>query len=178
MTNPTEQDARSAYTAGLRQLADILDAHPEVPLPYDGSSPDYGRITFMFLNADNPRAEMAAARRALGVRIEKSDRSDDKYFDLRGNLAGLYFSMSAFRNDVCERVVTGTREVEVEEADPAAVAALPKVKRTVQIEDVEWRCTPLLASADEQCKCGFRAPELGPHPSCPIHGESEAVTAR
>lgn len=21
-----------------------------------------------------------------------------------------------------------------------------------------------------QCKCGFRAPELGPHPDCPTHG--------
>lgn len=179
MTNPTEQDTRAAYTAGLRRLAEIIDTHPELPLPYEGSSSDYGRMTFHFLSAEDPRAELAAARRALGVPLEKK-ASDDKYFDLRGSLAGLYFTMTAFRKDVCERVVLATREVEVEEPDPLAVAALPKVKRTVKVEDVEWRCTPLLAPGeqdDERCKCGFRAPELGPHPSCPVHGEPEAVTA-
>ena len=168
-------NARSAYTAGLRQLADILDAHPEVPLPYQGQGPDYARISFHFLSAENPRAEMAATRRALGVPTDK-DGDRGEYFDLHGNLAGLYFTLTAFRKDVCERVVVATRDVEIEEADPLAVAALPKVKRTVTVEDVEWRCTPILA-ADEQCKCGFRAPELGPHPLCPVHGEPEAVTS-
>lgn len=28
-------------------------------------------------------------------------------------------------------------------------------------------------TANDRCKCGFRAPELGPHPACPVH----AVTA-
>ena len=139
-------NARSAYTAGLRQLADILDAHPEVPLPYEGHSPEYGRMSFHFLSAENPRSEMAAARRALGVPMEKTARDDNQYFDLKGNLNGLYFTMTAFRKDVCERVVVATREVEVEEADPAAVAALPKVKRTVKVEDVRWECSPILAS--------------------------------
>lgn len=134
---------RAAYTAGLRQLADILDNYPEVPLPVDGSSPNYLRIGFHFLSAEDPRTEMAAARRALGVPMEKSARTDD-YFDLKGNLHGLYFSMTAFREDVCERVVVATREVEVSEPDAAAVAALPKVTRTVKVEDVRWKCTPLL----------------------------------
>lgn len=181
MTNPTEQDRRAAYTAGLRQLADILDAHPEVPLPYEGTGKSLGkRISFYYLGDKDPRAALAAARRAFGVPMEKND-SIDSSFSLTGSLAGLHFALTAEREAVCERVVVGTREVEVEEADPAAVAALPKVKRTVTVEDVEWRCTPLLAADetpdDEQCKCGFRAPELGPHPACPIHGEPEAVTA-
>ena len=161
MTNPTEQDRRAAYTAGLRQLADILDAHPEVPLPYEGTGKSLGkRISFYYLGDKDPRAALAAARRAFGVPMEKND-SIDSSFSLTGSLAGLHFALTAEREAVCERVVVGTREVEV--------------------EDVEWRCTPLLAADetpdDEQCKCGFRAPELGPHPACPIHGEPEAVTA-
>jgi hypothetical protein len=28
-----------------------------------------------------------------------------------------------------------------------------------------------LAEPPGDCKCGFRAPELGPHPACPQHGE-------
>ncbi|MGH3379523.1 MAG: hypothetical protein ACRDP6_32790 [Actinoallomurus sp.] len=147
MTNPNEADRRAAYTAGLRRLADIIDNHPEVPLPVDGSDPKYLRMSFHFLSEDDPRAAMAATRRALGVPMEKDD-SVSNYFSLKGNLAGLYFTLTAFRKDVCERVVVATREVEVEEADPAAVAALPKVKRTEVIEDVEWRCTPLLAAGE------------------------------
>lgn len=146
--NGPERDQREAYTAGLRQLADILDNHPEVPLPYQGSGPDAARMTFHFLCTDDPRSEMAATRRALGVPMDKNgDR--DEYFDLKGNLHGLYFTLTAFRKDVCERVVIGRRKVEVTEPDPGAVAALPKVTRSVTVEDVEWRCSPLLAPADD-----------------------------
>ncbi|MBP2704474.1 hypothetical protein JOL79_11675 [Microbispora sp. RL4-1S] len=140
-------DPRHEYIRGLRALADALENHPELPLPYQGSHPNYGRLSFHFLSSENPRAEMAAARRALGVPLEKDARDGDTYLDLKGNLHGLYFLLTAFRKDVCERVVTGTREVEIEEPDPAAVASLPKVKTTVTIEDVEWVCHPILAGA-------------------------------
>jgi hypothetical protein len=141
---------RSAYTAGLRQLADILDDHPEVPLPYDGSQPNAGRITFHFLHlGEQAPAEIAAVRRALGVPLEKNAR-DDTYFDLHGNLRGLYFTLAAFREDVCRRVVIGKREVEVEEPDPEALAALPVVKVTKTVEDVRWECAPLLAAAESE----------------------------
>jgi hypothetical protein len=148
MTNPTEQDARAAYTAGLRQLADILDAHPELPLPFEGSARSLlQRITFFYLSDKDPRAALATARRAFGVPMDKND-SIPNTFSLTGSLAGLHFSLTANRNDVCERVVTGTREVEVTEPDPDAVAALPKVTRTEVVEEVEWRCTPLLAAGE------------------------------
>jgi len=138
-------DDRAEYVRGLRALADVLEQHPEVPLPYQGSSPFYGRLSFSdFLTSEDPRADMAAARRALGVSMEKVDRGE--YFDLHGNLHGLYFTLVAFRKDVCERVVTGTREVVVEEPDPVALAALPRVKRVEVVEDVEWQCHPILAS--------------------------------
>lgn len=148
MTNSTEQDRRAAYTAGLRQLADILDNHPEVPLPYEGSLRDAGRFSFHFLHlGEEARTEMASVRRALGVPLEKTI-SHDKYFDLKGNLHGLYFTLTAFRKDVCQRVVVATREVEVTEPDPKAVAALPTVTRKVEIEDVEWVCSPILAAGE------------------------------
>lgn len=136
---------RAAYTAGLRALADILDAHPELPLPFEGTGPGCNAFSFHFLSTADPRAEMAAARRALGVAVEKnSSEADATYYRLSGKLHGLHFELSAFRKDVCERVVVATREIEVEEPDPAAVAALPKVKRTEVIEDVKWKCHPIL----------------------------------
>lgn len=135
--------ARSAYTAGLRQLADILDAHPEVPLPYEGAAIP---ISFYFLSGDDPKTTLAAAARAMPCRLDKEAISAGgaDYFDLNGKLAGLRIKMTAFRKDVCERVVVATREEIVEEPDPEAVAALPKVTRTVKVEDVRWECTPLL----------------------------------
>jgi hypothetical protein len=113
-----------------------LEQHPELPLPYLGRGGPYcPDLTFSdFLSSEDPRADMAAARRALGVGVEKGD--EGQYFNLKGNLHGLYFTLTAFRKDVCERVVTGRRELVVEEPDPAAVAALPKVARAVVVEDI------------------------------------------
>jgi hypothetical protein len=51
------------------------------------------------------------------------------------------------RNEVCEKVVTGTREVTKEVPDPEALAAVPKVTVTETVEDVEWRCHPILDAA-------------------------------
>jgi len=97
-----KQAKRDAHTDGLRQIADFLDMHPEVPRPYHLLDGKY----YIYLHGDDHRAQ------------------------------------------VCERVVVGTREVEVEEADPAAVAALPKVKHVKVIEDVEWVCSPALLADD------------------------------
>lgn len=134
----TEQDPeRAAYTAGLRQLADALDAHPEIPLPYDGHD---GPITIQFLFGADPRAEMAAAVRALPCAWRK-DARDDQYFDLNGNLAGLKLHLVAFRDEVCTRRVTGTEEREVEEIVTPAV--IRKVTKPVEV--VEWTCEPILA---------------------------------
>jgi hypothetical protein len=143
-----DQTKRAEYVKGLRALADILEQHPELRLPYEGDSPDIGkRITFHFLSSDDPRSEIAAARRALGVPLEKEGDSDS-YFYFNGNLHGLYFNLVAFRNEVCERVVVGTREVEIEEPDPELLAQVPTVKRTETVEDVEWQCHPILAEAE------------------------------
>jgi hypothetical protein len=32
--------------------------------------------------------------------------------------------------------------------------------------------TPDALPDEPRCRCGFRAPELGPHPMCPIHGRT------
>lgn len=138
---PSPEQKRADYIAGLRLLADALERSPEVPLPYEGASTD---MTFHFLSGDDPKAAMAACARPLPTSFTKN--ADGKYFDLHGKLAGLRVNLTAFREEVCERIVTGTRQVEVEEPDPEALAAVPKVTKTVTVEDVEWRCHPILAA--------------------------------
>lgn len=139
-----EANARREYNDGLRQLADFLDAHPEVPLPYMGS---YQTGTFqptmsIILIGDDQKEILADIARAMGTAAKRVD--DDRF----RQFGGIALSVSASREQVCERVVVGTHEEIVEEPDAEALAAVPTRKVTKVVEDVEWKCTPLLAAAD------------------------------
>lgn len=134
---------RQAYVDGLRALAAVLEEHPEVPLPWDGTGSE---ITCHFLHGDGPRAAMAAAARAIPCAWSKDVRDDD-YFDLHGQLAGLKIKLTAFRDAVCTRVVTGVSTVTEEVQDPDALAAVPKVTVTREVEEITWDCGSLLAPA-------------------------------
>ncbi|MEU8271589.1 hypothetical protein AB0B89_31065 [Sphaerisporangium sp. NPDC049002] len=135
---------RAEYIKGLRALADILENHPDLPLPYDGRG---GAIDFIELGEEDRRGAAVFARVMPGT-VRKEPR--DTYLDLVADVHGVKVKWIAMRSNVCERVVTGTREVEIEEPDPQALAAVPKVKRTVTVEDVEWQCGSLLATADAE----------------------------
>ena len=128
---------RSEYTAGLRALADMLDTHPDLELPYTGGP--HSTMNVLPLRV-NQRAQMAAWARALPGRVDKAPRGDD-YFDLTGMIRGITVCVIADRDEVCERVVTGTREVEREEV------VTPATTRTITAteETVEWRCAPVLS---------------------------------
>lgn len=139
---------RASYIDGLRALADVLEGHPEVPLPHDGHA-DRG-LCIMFLSGDDPRAALAAAARAIPCswRKDASDAAGDypAYFDMYGSLHGLKLHLTAYREAVCTRVVTGTEDREVEEV------VTPAVTRTVTkpVEVVQWVCAPVLAPAAQE----------------------------
>lgn len=131
-------DPRAEYIAGLRVLADLLDANPDLRIPYDGQA----QAPLMVMPHGDERAALAQWARALPGRKEKQTR--DGYFDLIGSLRGLYIKVICHRDEVCEKVVTGTREVTEEVADPELLAAVPKVTVTKTVEDVSWVCRPIL----------------------------------
>jgi hypothetical protein len=140
ITIPSKADPRAGYVQGLRALADILEQHPEVPLPFTGTGTD---LTFHFLHGDNPRAELVTAVRAFpGV---KDKKVWDNYYDVSLTLHGLKVSMTAFRDVVCTRVVTGTETVTREVPDADALASVPTTTITETVETVEWICEPLTA---------------------------------
>jgi hypothetical protein len=143
------QERRASFVAGLRAYADALEANPEtLPLPYHGIDTE---IVMYFLDAADPRAEMAAAVRALPCNFTKSvmesSLNPGGTLRLSGKLHGLGVELVAYRNAVCERVVTGTREVTKTVKDPEALAAVPEIEVTETVEDVEWRCGSILAPA-------------------------------
>ncbi|GAA1707667.1 hypothetical protein GCM10009765_66430 [Fodinicola feengrottensis] len=131
---------RSEYTAGLRALADLLDKHPEVPLPYSGRSAFGGHLTWILAGDTDQRNVLADIARALPGPVHKVVRG--VAFDLKGALHGLHVLVIADRAEVCTRRVVGIREVTKEIPDPAA----PTVTVTESVEDVVWDCHPLLSN--------------------------------
>jgi hypothetical protein len=139
-------NTRQAYIDGLHQIADFLAEHPEVKLPHLNGFVDgeYGPVLNIYLTTPGQQREpLAEIARAMG-NVKKV--ADDRLgrFEVWRQFAGIKLVASADRAEVCERVVTGTREVTREVPDPEALAAVPVVSVTEVVEDVEWVCTPLL----------------------------------
>lgn len=128
-------ETRAAAISGLRKLADLLEAHPELPLPYHG----FGVPAKIYMLGSD-RSAFVDAVRALPGKADK--RVDNDTYRVSVKLHGLEVEVVAYRDDVCERVVTGTREVTKTIPDPNVV--VPVVEVTEVVEDVEWVCSPLL----------------------------------
>ena len=146
-TTTTSTDPRADYIAGLRALADLLESTEELPLPNTDTV-----YWYLFgsanLTLEEQKTEALRIVRMLPGKQDKETTGD--LYRLTGHVRGLQTQVIVERDAVCERVVVGTRTVEVEEPDPEAVAALPKVRRTEVVEQVEWRCHPLLADAEPE----------------------------
>jgi hypothetical protein len=131
---------RAKYIEGLRAFASILELHPELPLPV------YGRTLPMTMGfwGETARGDLTAAARAFPCAWRKEVRDSEdgspSYFDLESSLAGLAVKLTAYREAVCTRVVTGTEEHEVDEVVTPAVTR----KVTKQVETFEWDCGTLL----------------------------------
>lgn len=135
----TDPEARSAYAAGLRHLADVIESDPDCPYPQ-------GPIN-LFIHSGDSQAEIAARlRRALGGgKWEKKEAVGGGYLTLDGMCVGVPIDLWLDRDAVCERVVVGTEEVT--EVIPAVTEADLRPEQTITrtVEHVEWRCSPLLA---------------------------------
>lgn len=118
-----QEKSREKFIAGLRQLADFLEQHPEVP------EPNCQAMTAMIWQ-DDAKAALRKAALALGSTEKKFS---DSYVFLSRNFGSLNYQVMAFRNAVCRRLVVGLREVP-EQVIPAH-----------QQEIVEWECDPILA---------------------------------
>lgn len=123
----------------LRAVAAWLESHPEVDV-HEVALGHYveQRVSVYGLDADR----MGKLAREIGGRWDK--HVDELLFTLKQEIApGVALELTASRERVCERVVTGTTIVT--EPDPEALAAVPTVTR--EVETFEWRCAPLLAEA-------------------------------
>lgn len=142
-TQSSDEKAVAEIADGLHQLADFISAHSEFALQL--RYVDWKHLVCLTID-DDPREAMAAfirAGKASGATIGK------KYNDQWAGVIVRFgpqvaLDVYAARDDVCERVVTGTREVTEEVPDPDALAKVPTTTVTKVVEDVEWKCRPLL----------------------------------
>jgi hypothetical protein len=139
MSTDIVSNARQEYIEGLRKLADLLEATPELPIPaiYD---------TAVKWHEWNFAAEVARLSSLIPGTMRKNDPSEDwynaTYYELASaeKLGPFTLTVVSYRSTVCEKVQTGTKTVKV----PAVEAAPAHVK---EVPVFEYVCSPLLAKA-------------------------------
>lgn len=131
-------DDRREMVAGLRQLADALEANPDMPAPW-------GSITLFAAHVkrdgESEIEVMARAVKAIPGRVDKGALGDS-YFSLSRNFAGLRYELLAGREEVCTRRQVGEREV---------IKVVPVSDDTEEITTLEpvyeWDCDPVLRAS-------------------------------
>lgn len=135
---------RAEQIAGIYGLALWLEQNPDVPIPWDLTGNPSCHVNIHASHGEDQRDVVAAVARALPGKVDKSVWGPgDYYFGLTGKApGGVGINVIATRAEVCERVVTGTREVKKTIPDP--MVTVPTIEVTETVEDVEWVCGPLL----------------------------------
>ncbi|MFD8496278.1 hypothetical protein [Amycolatopsis sp. NPDC059657] len=130
--------------AGLRAFADMIEQNPETA---DGFRYTLTDAAINVHLADGNEAEQQAmfARVALrhGAKVTKD--INDTWHNLIIDFGGVKAQVLAYREEVCERVVTGTETVTKTVPDPKLLAEVPTIEVTEKVETYEWQCKPLLA---------------------------------
>lgn len=129
-----QDELRTSRISGMRKLCDVLDANPNILLPYEFKN----GTTIYILENEQSQEQMTVTRRAIGGKWDKEVYNDA--FTLKGSIDGLAVKLYTNRGNVCQRIVTGSREVTEEVPDPELVAQVPLKRVTRTVEDVEWVC--------------------------------------
>lgn len=123
--------------ARLRELADFLEAHPELPECY--STPIFDLSVY----GEDAKEQLAHFAKVAG-RVEKS--ATYRTFYLRKSFGPIRLDMNAMREQVCERVLVGTK-VEPEHFIPAQPETFVPAQ---EVPIYEWRCGSILAVAEAE----------------------------
>lgn len=123
---PAPDDERAAYIRGLRNLANLLAANPDLALPQSGRS-SVNPLYTVLSRYTGQREQLAAWLRHMAGTTSVVDGPDCR---VRGTVGDLHVTLVADRDAVCQRVVVGAWQVAGQDAS---------------MEDVEWVCPPLAA---------------------------------
>lgn len=126
----------------LRAIADLLDKHPEL------EDYDFADQRIWLFHYDNNTPEKVAQIARLLAPVTKEPIKQDYVLEKQVGKVKLRLHFS--HANVCTKVVKGVRTVTEEVPDPEALAALPKVTVTREVEDVEWVCPDSLLAIAEK----------------------------
>lgn len=141
VADAAELELAQRHAAGLRALADMVEQNPNLLDVLRGLH----CATHIF-GEDDPKAKLGMFARVASrytTKVEK--RFSTGFASVEASFGPLRVLIQADRDEVCERVVTGTETVTKSVPDPAALAAVPTVEVTETVDTYEWVCRPLLA---------------------------------
>lgn len=125
--NPWEPTTAAEVSAGLRAVADLLDANPDM-----GRLIGAVRFSVWFADDAEELRRIGRAARKAGAQVVRDYTESTASVDMTFGAVTVF--ALADRSTVCERVKVGTEVVEV--PDPAAAPV------TVERDVYEWRCSP------------------------------------
>jgi hypothetical protein len=143
MSDDNEKRA-AEQAAGLRALADMIEANPRLEEVFRYA---FNQIDVFVGKASDPKTEMADLIRvgmSHGAKVDK--RGSDVWMTAILRFGPVELHVNGHREEVCERIVTGVETVTKTVKDPEALAAVPEIEVTEEVEKVEWRCSPLMAA--------------------------------
>lgn len=122
------------YANGLRELADWIEAHPDIPLP-----PTYFNNYSMDTKED-------AAKCLKALKPCRKEYSGEM-FSLSREFGVIKLKFTFYRNAVCTPKVVGTRIIEAHTKPAVFIPAEHIPERTEEI--IEWDCHPVLEAPAE-----------------------------
>lgn len=137
-------DTTTTFALDLKELADFLLAHAELPAPIVSTG---GPTWYVWWGNDGRTIaqEVDHLRRQIGGTWTKNDPKNNSstYMLTREEKLGhLTIDIQANRNDVCEKVQTGVKTL--------VIPAAPATEEHVIEEPVfEWQCIPLSTHANK-----------------------------
>lgn len=108
----------------------------------------------------------------MRINIEVTDLSRGQWSNLQGVLMTSY-DMTGVTLRACVRFERDALERHVEMPMREFMTVLACLARVQRRAEAALTPDALPDEQGVQCYCGFRAPELGPHPDCPVHWPAE-----
>lgn len=142
---PTGPRTGRGFATALHRIASMIDAAPELEDEHSAFRYALEKLTIVVWSREG-LAAMVRAGKAAGAKITK--HQDDRWAGVDMDFGAIKLRALIDRVEVCDRVVTGVREVVEEVPDPEALAAVPTVSVTKTVEDVSWVCRPILAGGE------------------------------
>lgn len=131
LSHPAWDEGMAQHTVTALRL---YKRHPELGFP----SASWDHVNYFV----ETKEELAKVRRTLALG-KWTKKFTETYYTLIGQTAeGETVEINIHREKACDRVVTGKETVTHKVLDPDALAHVPMVEVTEEVDVVEWRCIP------------------------------------